>query len=130
MCLGKTPERRRLRGDGAEGRFCVNRLVRYRRCFAAFDQIGEVLTDSLGVPKKLDTQLVVFVPAHDGEFDGEGSFYFRRLDVEREVASRSQGDVALHSAARGRKIEEYSFCCAVVRLDAGRISNMLSCATP
>jgi hypothetical protein len=130
MCSEKTPERRRLRGDGAERRFCFNSLVRYRRCFAAFYQIGEVLTDSLGVPKKLDTELVVFVPAHNGDFDGERSFYFRGLDVEREVASRSQGDVALHSAARDRKIEEYSFCRAVVRLDAGRISHMLSCATP
>ncbi len=126
MCSGKIPEGRRLRGDGAENRFCFNRLVQTCRSVAAFDQISEVLTDSLCVPKKLDAKLVVFVPTHDGDLDGEGSFYFGRLDVEREIAARSQGDVALHSAARGRKIEEYSFCRAVVRLDAGGVPDIFS----
>ena len=65
MCFGKTPERRYLRGDGAENRFCFTRLVRNSRSIAAFDQIGESLADSLRALKKLDPELVVFVPPHD-----------------------------------------------------------------
>lgn len=115
-----------LRGDGAENQFCFNWLVCTSRSFAAFDQIGEVLTDSLCVPKKLDTELVVFVPTHDGDFDGKRRFCFRRLDVQREVAAWCQGDGTLHAASRWREIEEGSFSRAIVGLDAGGVPDIFS----
>ncbi len=54
-----------LRSDWAESQFRLNRLVGNDRSFATFNQIGYLLTDSLCIAKKLDPELIIFVPAHD-----------------------------------------------------------------
>lgn len=43
----------------------MNRLVGHKRGFATFDQVTDSLADAIGIAKKLDAELVVFVPAHD-----------------------------------------------------------------
>lgn len=48
-----------------------------RRSFATFDQIGDSLTNSLCIPKKFDTELVISVPAHDGDLDGWRRLFFQ-----------------------------------------------------
>lgn len=44
-------------------------------------QGGDSLSISIGIPKKLDSHLIVFAPAYDGDVDIEGTFYFKGLDV-------------------------------------------------
>jgi hypothetical protein len=119
-----------LHADWLRGQFHFNRLVGNERNYATLDQICDSLAVALGVPKKLDAELIVFVPPHDGDFDGKRRFYFRSFEVQGEVASRDQNHVALHSAACCREIEEYPFRCAVVGLNAGGIPHILSRATP
>lgn len=46
--------------------------------------------------------------------------------MQRKVTPWSQGHVALHSATRCREIEEDSFTCAVVGLDAGGVPDIFS----
>jgi hypothetical protein len=114
----------------AKSQFGLNKLVGKDRSFAPFDQICDSFTNTLSIPQKFNAELVVSVPAYNGNLDREGRFNFRGFDVQREVASRSQGDVTLHSAACCRDVEERSFCGAVVGLDAGRIPHVPSWAIP
>lgn len=58
-------KRLNLCGDGAKCQFFVFGVDGNSRDFATFDQIGDSFTDSLCIPKKLDAELVVFVPPYD-----------------------------------------------------------------
>ena len=100
------------------------------RAFATFNQLDNSFSVALGIPKKLDAELVVFVPAHDGDLDGKRRLCFSSIDVQRKVAPRSQGHVALHSASRCGEIEEGPFSSTVVGLDAGGIPHIHSWAAP
>ena len=66
-----------LRGDGAEGQFFLLNVVGNSRSFATFDQIGDSITDALGVAEKFDIELIVFVASHDGDFDGWRRLFFQ-----------------------------------------------------
>ena len=70
MCWEMIHGRRRLRGGGTESQFFMLNVIGNGRGFATFDQIGDSLAIALGVPKKLDAELVILVPPHDGNFDG------------------------------------------------------------
>ena len=54
-----------LRRDWAESQLFMLNGDGNGRGLATFDQIIDAFTDSLGVAKKLDTELIVLVPAHD-----------------------------------------------------------------
>lgn len=79
-------ERKRLRGDCAEGQFFLLSRSRNSGSFATFDEISNSLAIALGVAKKLNAELIVFVPAHDGDLDGERRLGFGSFDVQRQVA--------------------------------------------
>lgn len=57
--------------ETAEGQFFLLSRSRNSGSFATFDEISNPLAIALGVAKKLNAELIVFVPAHDGDLDGE-----------------------------------------------------------
>ena len=85
----------------------------------SFNQIGDSLADSVGVPKKLDPDLIIPAPTDNGDFDGKGRCCFRCRNVQREVISRCQRNGALYAAACRREVEKYCLTWATVRVDIG-----------
>jgi len=51
-------------GDG-EGGFRAGMLSRHLMGGQTVNKVSDLVTDSMCIPKKLDTELVVFVPSHD-----------------------------------------------------------------
>lgn len=129
MCRRKF-ETRGLRQGGAEDQLFLLNMTGDDSGHATFNQVCDSLPIALSIAKKFDPELVIFVPAHDGDLDGQRKFCFRCLKVQCEVAAGSESHVALYSATCLRKIEEGSFCRAVVGLDIGRVPHVPSWAIP
>jgi len=68
-------------------------------------KICDSFTVSLTVPKKLHSKVAVFTPADYRYFHGQGSSFLRYRDLQREIGSLVQPNVATHSAASGRKVQ-------------------------
>ena len=71
----------------------------YCHRWLGFDKVGDSFTVSLTVPQKLHSEVPVFAPANHRDFHCQGSWFLGNSNLECEIASRIQRDVAAHSTA-------------------------------
>ena len=69
------------------------------------DQIGNPFPDSLTIPQKLDAQVAVFDPANDGNFYAQRGGFLRDRNLQGQIGSGIQLDVAAQPAAGRREVQ-------------------------
>lgn len=98
-------------------------MGRYFGLWQGLDKICDSFAVSLTVPQKLHSEVPVFAPANHRDFHGQGGWFLRNSNSQCEIGSRIQRDVAAHPAAGGGEVEQDSFSCADVALDACRVAD-------
>jgi len=93
------------------------------------NKIGDSFTVSLAVPEKLYSDVAVFTPANHRYLNCQGDWFVSYGDLQCEIRSCAQGNVATHLATSGREVEQDSFSCTGIALDTGRVADWHSRAT-
>ena len=96
---------KRLRADGAKRRCRVIRAGVYLWGWQGRDKICDSFTVSLTEPKKLYSEVTVFTPANHRYFHRQGDWLLSNSNLQCEVSSCIQRDVAAHPATSGREVE-------------------------
>ena len=101
----------------------------YFRRWQGLDKICDSFTVSLTVPQKLYSEVTVFAPANHRYFHRQRDWLLSNSNLQREIGSCTQRDVATHSATSGREVEQDPFSGTGIALDTGRVTDWHSKTT-
>jgi hypothetical protein len=107
-------------------------MIRVGMCvrrWQGFDKICDSFTDSLTIPKKLYSHVTIFTPADHRYFYCQGDWLLSYSNLQGEIGSCIQRNVAAHSASGGREVEQNSFSFSGIALDTGRVNDWNSKTT-
>ncbi|OGW49974.1 MAG: hypothetical protein A2V62_07815 [Nitrospirae bacterium RBG_19FT_COMBO_58_9] len=104
-------------------------MGRYFNWWQGFDQICHAFTVSLTVPQKLYSEVAVFTPANHRDFHCQGGWFLSYSNLQREIGSCIQRNVAAHTTTSGREVEQDPFSGVGIALDTGKVADRHSKAT-
>lgn len=77
----------------------------YRRLWQDSDKLRDSFTVSLTIPEKLYSAVAVFTPANHRYLNCQGDWFVSNGDLQRDIGSCTQGNVATYLATSGREVE-------------------------
>ena len=95
----------------------------YSRQWQDPDRLCNSFTVSLTTPEKLYSEVAVLTPANHRYLDCQGDWLVSNCNLQSEIGSCTQGNVAMHLATSGREVERDSFSCTGTALDTGRVAD-------